>query len=59
MSKKYKGTYDISDIEDFTLSDWKEHLKGMEKYHSRSYSSGNEIYIKHLKKKIKRLEDKE
>jgi hypothetical protein len=51
-----KGTYDISDIEDFTLSDWKEHLKGIEKYHSQSYSRGNEIYIEHLKKKIKRLE---
>ena len=55
MSKKDE----IKTIEDFTLSDWKEHLKGMEEYHSRSYSSGNESYIKHLKKKIKRLESTE
>ncbi|MDG1823114.1 MAG: hypothetical protein P8H25_07075 [Flavobacteriaceae bacterium] len=56
MSKVYELP---DDIKDFTLTDWKEHLKGMEEYHSRSYSSGNESYIKHLKKKIKRLESTE
>ena len=55
MSKKDK----IKTLEDFTISDWKEQLKGMEEYHSRCYSSGNESYIKYLKEKIKRLEDKE
>jgi hypothetical protein len=56
MNKEYELP---DDIKDFTLTDWKEHLKGMEEYHSRSYSSGNESYIKYLKKKIRRLESEE
>jgi hypothetical protein len=47
-----KGTYDISDINDYTLSDWKKHLKGVE-----TYSPQNIIYIEHLREKIKILEN--
>lgn len=52
MNKEYEFP---EDVKDFTLTDWKEHLKEMEEYYSQ-YFNRNEFYINYLKKKIGRLE---
>lgn len=56
MNKEYELP---DDVKDFTLTDWKEHLKEMEEYYFQYYSNRNEFYINYLKKKIGRLESEE